>query len=400
MGLVSPLGQSVDRSWQRIMEGKSGIGRISYFDASGYPCQVAAEVKDFFPEEVLDPKTVRRYDRSITYGLYAAREAILQAGLEQERRLREETGVLISPGIGSIRSIEQGVLKLYQNGHRRLSPYFMPGIMTNMVSGLLAIEYGFKGPSFSVVSACASGNHSIGEGYWLLQRDEAKAMIVGGTDAAITPVSIAGFTASKSLSTFNDPPERSSRPFDVSRNGFVIGEGAAVLVLEPLEQALSRGTQPLAEVVGYGLTSDAYHITAPSPEGEGAYRSMAKALEHAGLGPSEIGYINAHATGTPIGDRVEVKAIVKLFGQKAPPTSSTKSMMGHLLGAAGAVEAIVTIQSLRNQILPPTLHLEQSEPDDPLDHVPEARPGSFEYSLSNSFGFGSTNATLLFRRWS
>nr|BCX00390.1 MAG: 3-oxoacyl-[acyl-carrier-protein] synthase 2 [Bacteroidota bacterium] len=399
MGLISPVGHSVAESWKAILEGRSGIGPITYFDPSPYPTRVAGEVKHFDPSRVLDPKTARRYDRFLHFLLVAAREALEQSGLLEYPELFEETGVLIGSGIGGIRNIEETVLLLHEKGLKYVSPFFVPGSIINMASGLLSIEYGFKGPNLSVVSACSTGNHTIGEGYHMLQRGDARVMIVGGTEASITPLGLAGFCAARALSTLNEPPEAASRPFDRSRDGFVMGEGAGVLVLEPLDQALARGARPLAEIVGYGMSADAYHITAPHPAGEGAYRSMKRALEHAGIPPAEVGYINAHATGTPVGDIIEVEAIVRLFGQNAPPTSSTKSAVGHLLGAAGAIEAIFTIQALRDQMLPPTINFREPEPNDPLDHVPVARPAVFEYALSNAFGFGGTNTTVVFRRY-
>ena len=408
MGLVTPLGSGVEPVWQRLVAGKSGIRSIQNFDVSDLPAKIAGQVPQgetdeglFNADDYMEPKEQRKSDRFIVYGMSAAAQAIADAGWtpDEEEEL-ERTGVLIGSGIGGLETINETAMILSERGPRRVSPFFIPAALINLVSGQVSIRYGFKGPNHAVVTACSTGAHAIGDATRMIALDDADVMIAGGAEAAVCRIGVAGFCASRALSSgFNDTPERASRPWDEARDGFVMGEGAGMLVLEELEHAKKRNAKIYAEVAGYGLSGDAYHITAPSPDGSGAYRSMKAALRRAKLNPDDIDYINAHGTSTPLGDEIEHGAVRRLFGEQAGKLSmsSTKSAIGHLLGAAGAVEAIFSILSVRDGIVPPTLNLEQpSEGCEGIDLIPfEAKERPVRAALSNSFGFGGTNASLV-----
>jgi 3-oxoacyl-[acyl-carrier-protein] synthase II len=409
MGMVTPLGHGVDVSWRRLIEGESGIRRITRFEVDDLPAKVAGMVPcgdeegAFHVDEVLAPKDARKNDLFIIYGLAAAIEAVRDADwTPEDDQERARTGVLIGSGIGGLSTIAETALELEQRGPRRVSPFFIPASLINLVSGQVSIRFRFKGPNHSVVTACSTGAHAIGDASRMIALGDADVMVAGGAEAAICRLGVAGFAAARALSThFNETPERASRPWDVDRDGFVMGEGAGVVVLEELAHARARGARIYGEIVGYGLSGDAYHITAPSPDGDGGYRSMMAALRRAGLRPTDIDYINAHGTSTPLGDEIELGAVKRLFGEAAwrLSMSSTKSAIGHLLGAAGSVEAIFSLLAIYHQIVPPTLNLDRPAEGCDLDLVPHrARERDVRTALSNSFGFGGTNATLIFAR--
>jgi 3-oxoacyl-[acyl-carrier-protein] synthase II len=411
LGLVSPLAGGVEESWSRLIAGESGAGPISRFDASDMPCKIACEVRrgdgsngTFNADLWMEHKDQRRYDDFIIYAFAAAKQAVQDSGWAP--RTEDEkyaTGVLIGSGIGGLPSIEATSLLLAEKGPRRVSPFFIPGALINLASGIVSIELGAKGPNHSVVTACATGSHAIGDASRLIALGDADVMIAGGAESAISRLGIAGFIACKALATkFNDEPKRGSRPYDRDRDGFVMGEGAGVVVLEELEHAKARGAKIYAEVVGYGLSGDAYHITAPSADGDGAFRCMQAALKRAQIPAHEIDYINAHGTSTPLGDEIELRAVERLLGNRPEGVSmsSTKSSIGHLLGAAGAVEAIFSILAIRDNVAPPTLNLENPSVETPIDLVPlKAKRREINTVLSNSFGFGGTNASLIMRRY-
>ncbi len=402
LGLVTPLGIGVQETWEALLQGRSGVGKITLFDASTYPVQIAAEVKNFDPSLYIDQKEIKKMDRFIQFAIAATEEAVKDSGLKITPENAERVGVIIGSGMGGLPMIEYYHKVLLEKGHRRVSPFFIPMTIINLAAGQVSIRYGAKGPNSSPCTACATGAHSIGDAFRIIQLDQADAMIAGGTEAVITPLGIAGFTAMKALSTRNEEPERASRPFDIDRDGFVMGEGAGIVILEELSHALKRGARIYAEIVGYGMSGDAYHITSPAPEGEGAARCMNAALKDAGIRPEEVDYINAHGTSTKYGDELETMAIKKVFGEQAYKlaVSSTKSMTGHLLGAAGGVEAVITVLSIYNSIVPPTVNLEKPDPACDLDYVPnKARRMEVNYAISNSFGFGGTNACLVFKRF-
>jgi len=403
MGVVSPVGKSVKEFWEALLSAKNGIKLIDRFDVSQFPTKIAGLIDDFHPEERIDPKELKRMDLVTQYALYATYEAILDAGLSEGKFDPYRAGVIFSSGIGGIKTLEEEVIKLKEQGPRRVSPFLVPMMIVDITPGHIAMRYGFKGPNYSVVSACASSAHAIGDAYRLIKYGDADIVIAGGAEAPITPIGLAGFCSMRALSTRNDEPEKASRPFDKERDGFVMAEGAGAVVLEELEHALKRGAKIYAEVVGYGATADAYHITAPHPEGEGAVNSMRLAIEEAGISPEDVSYINAHGTSTQLNDAAETKAIKKLFGEYAYkiPVSSTKSMTGHLLGAAGAVEFIATVMSVYTDKIHPTRNYEFPDPECDLDYVPGTyRELTVNYALSNSFGFGGHNASLLVKKYS
>ncbi len=400
LGMISPVGIGVAPSWQAVLQGRSGIGRITRFDATGFPSQIAAEVKDFDVTRYLSGKEARRYDTFIHYGLVATMEAVSDAGLDDYAGDKERVGVCVGSGIGGLPMIEDMHNHFLAGGVRKISPFFVPGSIINMISGLVSIHYGYQGPNLGTVSACSTANHSIGEAARLIEYGDADIMVAGGSEATVSPLGVGGFCAARALSTRNDDPTTASRPWDVGRDGFVLGEGAGVLVLEELEHARTRGARIYCELTGYGMSADAHHITAPPESGDGACRSMLNALKNAGMRPDEVDYINAHGTSTPLGDIAECVAVKRAFGVHAErlAVSSTKSMTGHLLGAAGGIEAVFTVLALRDQIAPPTANLHDIDPACDLDFVPNvARPMKIAGAISNSFGFGGTNATLAFR---
>ncbi len=399
LGLVSPLGLTAEASWQRARAGQSGIGKITLFDASQFPVQIAGEVRGFDPANYMDRKDVKKMDRFIQFAMAATREAFAQSGLVVTADNAERVGVAIGSGIGGLATIEVQHKTFLERGPSRISPFFIPGIIINMASGQVSIEFGAKGPNIATVTACATSSHALGESMRYIQRGEADVMITGGAEAAVTPLSVAGFAAMRALSTRNDAPEKASRPYDLGRDGFVMGEGAGVVILEELDHARRRGASVLCEMTGYGMIGDAYHISAPSEDGDGPRRVMQNAIRDAELAPSQIDYINTHGTSTPTGDKVEALAVKQVFGERVPALSSTKSMTGHLLGAAGALEAILTILAMRDQVAPPTINYDTPDPDCDLDCVPNAaRPMTIRHALSNSFGFGGTNACLIFSK--
>ncbi|MDA3876759.1 MAG: beta-ketoacyl-ACP synthase II [Halothiobacillus sp.] len=402
LGTVSPLGNSVAPTWAAILAGQSGVGHIDRFDVGAIPVQIAAMVKDFDPANYIPHKDVKKMESFIHYGLAAAIEAIDDAGLVSETLDLDRVGILIGSGIGGLDGIERNTLALAEQGPRRVSPFFVPGAIINMVSGQLSIRYGFRGPNLATVTACAAGTHSIGQAARMIAYGDADAMIAGGAEGAISPLGVAGFAAARALSTRNDDPTRASRPWDRDRDGFVLGEGAGVLVLESLAHAQARGAHIYAELIGFGMSADAYHMTAPSADGDGARRCMQAAMKDAGINPEDIGYINAHGTSTLAGDAAEVVALRAALGTYAKqcPVSSTKSMTGHLLGAAGGVEAVFSVLALRDQVLPPTINLDHPSDDCDLDFVPHTarEVRGLDVVMSNSFGFGGTNGALIFRR--
>jgi 3-oxoacyl-[acyl-carrier-protein] synthase II len=402
LGLVCPVGNAVEESWSALVAGKSGIGPITQFDASTFPTRIAGEVKGFDPGKYLDRKEVRHNDRFIHLAVAAADMAFRDAGLDMSREDPERVGAIVGSGLGGLATIEETHRTFLERGVRKISPFFVPKLIVNLAPGQITLRYGMKGPSFSPVSACATGNHSIGEAGLTIQRGAADVMVAGGTEATITPLGVGGFCAARALSERNDAPEKASRPFDKGRDGFVAGEGSGILILEEYEHARRRGAHVYAELAGYGATSDAYHVTSPAPEGEGGQRAMRMALADAGLAPGAVGYVNAHGTSTPAGDVAECQAIAKVFGdhaRKGLMVSSTKSMIGHLLGGAGGAEAVVTVLSLARGVLHPTINVEEQDPECDLDVIPnQAREVRIEAAMSNSFGFGGTNAVLLFKR--
>jgi 3-oxoacyl-[acyl-carrier-protein] synthase II len=402
IGLVSSLGVGTEANWQALCAGRSGIGRITRFDATQYACRIAGEVKGFDPLSVIEKKDVKKMDVFIQFAIAASQFAMDDAGLTVTPEMAPRVGVFIASGIGGFSTIEREHIALLEGGPRRISPFFIPSAIINLAAGQVSIRFGAKGPNSATCTACAASAHAIGDAYEIIRRGDADTMIAGGSEAAITPMGVGGFAAMRALSTRNDEPERASRPFDADRDGFIVGEGSGVVVLEELGQALRRGARIYAELVGYGMSADAFHVTAPPDDGDGAFRAMRKALETAGIEPPAVQYINAHGTSTPPGDRIETMAIRRTFGDHAYTlaVSSTKSMTGHLLGAAGGLEAGITALAVHHQLVPPTINLEKPDPDCDLDYVPgTCRPMAIEYALSNSFGFGGTNAALLFKRY-
>ncbi|HSB18494.1 MAG TPA: beta-ketoacyl-ACP synthase II [Anaeromyxobacteraceae bacterium] len=401
MGVVCPVGIGLEEAWKALVAGRSGIGPITQFDASTYPTRIAGEVRGFEPERWMEKREVRRNDRFIHFGLAASEMAIADAGLDMSRLDPERVGAIIGAGIGGLATVEENAQILRDRGLKRMSPFFIPALIINLAPGQLSIKYGMKGPNYSPVSACATGNHSIGDALMLIERHMADVMIAGGCEATITPLGIGGFCAARAMSERNDAPEKASRPFDRGRDGFVAAEGAGILVLEEHEHARRRGARIYAELAGYGATADAHHVTSPAPEGEGGQRAMRMAIRDAGLEPARIGYLNAHGTSTPQGDVAECQAIRKVFGEAVDKlsVSSTKSMTGHMLGAAGGAEAVFSVMALHTGVLPPTINVEEQDPECALDVTPNvAREKRVEAVLTNSFGFGGTNAVLCFKR--
>ena len=402
MGAVTPLGIGVDVTWQAMLEGKSGVGPITQFDPTEFTTKIAAEVKDFDPANYIDAKEIKKMDRFIHFAVAAAKMAMDQSGLQVVEDNAERVGVMVGSGMGGLIALEKHHEIMLNRGPKKITPFFIPMLIINLASGQISIMYGAKGPNSAVVTACATGTHNLGDAYKLIQRGDADVMIAGGTEACITRMGIGGFNAMKALSTRNDEPERASRPFDRDRDGFIMGEGAGVMVLEELEFAKKRGANILAEIGGYGLSGDAYHLSTPAPNGEGAARCIKMALNDGGIAPEEVDYINAHGTSTKFNDEFETMAIKKVLGAHAYkiPVSSTKSMTGHLLGAAGGVEAVVSVMSILNGKVPPTINYENPDPECDLDYVPNtARDAKVNVVMSNSFGFGGTNGCLLFKNF-
>jgi 3-oxoacyl-[acyl-carrier-protein] synthase II len=403
VGLVCALGIGTDESWKNLLAGQSGIGTITLFDATGFDCTIAGEVKNFDPFRWIEKKELKKMGRFIQIALAGADFAVKMANWTQETEQDlDEVGVYVSSGIGGFDIIEREHWKLVQGGPGKISPFFIPSAIVNLASGHISIRYGARGPNSATATACSASAHAIGDSFKIIERGAAEMMICGGTEATITPMGVGGFASMKALSTRNNDPAHASRPFDAQRDGFVVGEGAGILILESLEHAQKRNVEIHAEIVGYGMSGDAYHITQPAENGDGAYRVMKAALKDAKLSPGDIGYVNAHGTSTPIGDALETMALKRIFGERAKtvPVSSTKSMTGHLLGGAGGLEAGISVLALRDQILPPTINQETPDPACDLDYVPNtARKATVDYALSNSFGFGGTNAALIFKRW-
>jgi 3-oxoacyl-[acyl-carrier-protein] synthase II len=403
VGLVCALGIGTEESWKNLVAGRSGIGRITHFDTVGFDCRIAGEVKNFDPFLWIEKKELKKMGRFIQLALAGADFAVKMSGWKPEDSNLDEVGVYVSSGIGGFDIIEREHIKLMQGGPNRISPFFIPSAIVNLASGHISIRYSARGPNSATATACSASAHAIGDSFKIIERGAAEMMICGGTEATITPMGVGGFASMKALSTRNDDPAHASRPFDAGRDGFVVGEGAGILILESLEHAQKRHASILAEIVGYGMSGDAYHITQPAENGDGAFRVMKAALKDAKLSPEDIGYVNAHGTSTPLGDCLETIALKRVFGERAKqvPVSSTKSMTGHLLGGAGGLEAGICVLALRDQILPPTINQETPDPECDLDYIPNvARKASVEYALSNSFGFGGTNAALIFKRWS
>ena len=401
LGVLAPNGNTVDEFWDALTNGRSGIGPITRFDASQHKVRIAGEVKNFDPTVALDKKEARRNDPFVHYGVYVATQAAAHAGLDMSRVNPERVGVIFGSGVGGLGTLSEQLTILDSKGPDRISPFLIPMMISDMSAGMISIKLGAKGPNYTTVSACSSAGHAIGDAARKIQYGDADVMVTGGTEAAVTPISVAGFAASRALALRNDEPQRASRPFDAERNGFVLGEGAGAIVLEELEHAKARGAEIIGEFKGLGFTADAYHITDMAPAGEGGARAMRLAIQEAGLNPQDIGYVNAHGTSTPIGDLQETAAIKSVFtdGVGSLAISSTKSMTGHLLGAAGAIESIACILALKNSVLPPTINYENPDPDCDLDYVPnEAREKVVDYVLNNSFGFGGHNAALVFGR--
>jgi 3-oxoacyl-[acyl-carrier-protein] synthase II len=401
LGLICGVGLNSTEVWQNIVAGKSGVAKITAFDASNFACQIAAEVKGFDPLNFIEKKEVKKMGRFIHLAMAATDEAMKMSGLQVTPENATRVGVHIGSGVGGFDVIEREHEALLKGGPRKISPFFIPAAIVNLAAGHVSIRYGAKGPNEATATACTTSAHAIGDAYKIIQRCDADAMIAGGTEAPITPMGVGGFAAMRALSTRNDEPEKASRPWDAGRDGFVVGEGAGIVVLEELEYARRRGARILAEIIGYGMSADAFHITQPAEEGEGGYRVMTNAINDAKLTPADIDYVNAHGTSTPIGDVLETKAIKRTFGADSKiAVSSTKSMTGHLLGGAGGLEAGITILALRDQVLPPTINLENPDAECDLDYVPNvARKAAVNVALSNSFGFGGTNGSLIFRRW-
>ncbi len=401
MGLICGVGQTSTEVWQNIVAGKSGVSKITRFDTTQFACQIAAEVKDFDPLKYIEKKEVKKMGRFIHFAMAAADEAMKMSELKVTPENATRVGVHIGSGVGGFDVIEREHAELLKGGPRKISPFFIPAAIVNLAAGHVSIRYGAKGPNEATATACTTSAHAIGDAYKIIQRCDADVMIAGGSEAAITPMGVGGFAAMRALSVRNDDPATASRPWDRERDGFVIGEGAGILVLEDLEFAQNRGATILSEIIGYGMSADAYHITQPAEEGEGGWRVMTTAIKDAKLTPADIDYVNAHGTSTPIGDVLETMAIKRTFGADTKiPVSSTKSMTGHLLGGAGGLEAGITILALRDQILPPTINLMNPDPECDLDYVPNvARKAPLNIALSNSFGFGGTNGSLIFKRW-
>jgi 3-oxoacyl-[acyl-carrier-protein] synthase II len=404
LGLICGVGKTAPELWEGLMAGRSGMAEIKAFDLTGHPVRFAAEVKDFDPLLFVEKKESRKMGRFIHFALAASAEAMAHSGLQVTEENRDRVGVHIGSGIGGFDVIEREHANLLSGGPRKVSPFFIPGSIINLAAGHVSIKYGARGPNEATATACTTSAHAIGDAFRLIQRGDADVMIAGGTEASITPLGVAGFAAMRALSTRNEDPEHASRPFDKDRDGFVVGEGAGILILEELEFARARGAKILAEVIGYGLSADAFHMTGMAPEGEGCYRSMQHALKVAGISPDQIDYVNAHATSTPLGDALESKAIENVFGERATNhkllVSSTKSMTGHLLGGAGGLEAGITILAMQHQIAPPTMNIVELDPQCRLNYVPnKPLSAKIDYALSNSFGFGGTNGSLIFKRW-
>ena len=403
VGLLTSVGIGTEATWQSLLAGKSGIRRITAFDASAFSCQIAGEVEGFEPGRYIEKKEIKKMGRFIQFAIAAADCAQSSAALHIGPEHAERAGVYIGSGIGGFEVIEREHQTLLEHGPRRISPFFIPATIVNLASGYVSIRTGAKGPNSATATACTTSAHSIGDSFKIIQRDDADVMICGGTEACITPMGIGGFAAMRALSTRNDEPQRASRPWDLDRDGFVVGEGSGILILEELEYARQRGARIMAEIVGYGMSADAFHVTAPPPDGEGAVRVMRNAMKDARIEEHQIQYINAHGTSTELGDRAETAAIKRCFGEHAYKlaVSSTKSMTGHLLGGAGGLEAGVTVLAIRDQVAPPTINYETPDPECDLDYVPnQARPMRIEYALTNSFGFGGTNGALIFKRYS
>src|SRR5574340_368832 len=403
LGLVSPVGIGVEESWSALVAGRSGIGPITLFDASTFPTRIAGEVKGFDPVQFMDRKEARRNDRFIQFALAAAGMAMKDSGLDMAKEDPERFGVIVGAGIGGLGTIEEEHKTFLEKGIRKIGPFFIPSLIINLAPGQISLKFGLKGPNFSPVSACATGNHSIGDAMLYIERGLADVMVTGGCEATITHLGIGGFCAARALSERNDAPEKASRPFDKGRDGFVAGEGSGLLVVEEYEHARRRGARIYAEIAGYGASTDAHHIPAPAPGGEGGQRAMRMALRDAGMNPVQVGYVNTHGTSTPQGDVAECQGIAAVFGahatEKRLAVSSTKSMIGHLLGAAGGAEAVITVLAIARGVLPPTINVEDQDPECPLDVVPnQAREARVDAAMSNSFGFGGTNAVLLFKR--
>lgn len=402
MGLVTPVGIGVEASWEAICAGKSGIGEITRFDASNFGTKIAAEVKGFNAEEFLPKKDAKRTQPFIAYAVAAARMALESSGLVIDRDNEHRIGVLTGCGLGGLSLLEENAILIHERGPKRVSPFFIPTMIGNMAPGMISIVFGAKGPNASVATACAAGTHAIGDAYKIVQRGGADAMITGGVESVITPLCVAGFGAMKALSTRNDDPTKASRPFDKDRDGFVVGEGAGMLIIEALEHALARGAKIYGELIGYGMSGDGYHMTSPPPDGEGAVRCMAAAIADAGLTPADVDYINAHGTSTPLNDLYETRAVKAVFGESAAKLaiSSTKSMTGHLLGGAGGVESVFSVMAIHDGVLPPTINFETPGEECDLDYVPNhARKADISVAMSNSFGFGGTNACIVFKKY-
>jgi 3-oxoacyl-[acyl-carrier-protein] synthase II len=401
LGLICGVANFTEEVWKRLLAGQSGVRRIAGFDATNFACQIAAEVKDFDPLNYIEKKELKKMGRFIHLAMAASDEAMKMSQLKITPENDERVGVHIGSGIGGFDIIEREHVSLMEGGPRKISPFFIPAAIVNLAAGQVSMRYGAKGPNEATATACTTSAHSIGDSFRIIQHNDADVMIAGGTEAAITPMGVGGFAAMRALSTRNDEPEKASRPWDRDRDGFVIGEGAGIMILEELEFARKRGAAILAEIVGYGMSGDAYHMTQPAPNHEGGFRVMRNAVRDAGISPNVVGYVNAHGTSTPIGDTLEAVAIRNFFGEHKVAVSSTKSMTGHLLGGAGGLEAGITVLALRDQILPPTVNLDNPDPDTAgMDLVPNhSRKAEIEYAMSNSFGFGGTNGALLFRRW-
>lgn len=401
LGLICGVGNTSSEVWKSIVEGKSGVGKITHFDASSHACQIAAEVKNFDPLNFIEKKEVKKMGRFIHLAMAATDEAMKMCGLQVTPENATRVGVHIGSGVGGFDVIEREHEALMKGGPRKISPFFIPAAIVNLAAGHVSIKYGAKGPNEATATACTTSAHAIGDAYKIIQRCDADVMIAGGSEAAITPMGVGGFAAMRALSTRNDEPEKASRPWDSGRDGFIIGEGAGIVVLEELDHARKRGATILSEIIGYGMSADAYHITQPAEEGEGGHRVMMNAIHDAKITPNDVDYVNAHGTSTPIGDVLETKAIKRTFPDHPElAVSSTKSMTGHLLGGAGGLEAGITVLALKDQILPPTINLENPDPECDLDYVPNvARKAPLNIALSNSFGFGGTNGSLIFRRW-
>jgi 3-oxoacyl-[acyl-carrier-protein] synthase II len=404
MGLICAVGHTTPEVWRNLQAGKSGVASITHFDTTNFACTIAAEVKNFDPLNFIEKKEIKKMGRFIHLALAASDEAMKMCGLQVTEENSTRVGVHIGSGIGGFDVIEREHTNLMQGGPRKISPFFIPASIVNLAAGHVSIRYKAKGPNEATCTACTTSAHAIGDAYKIIERDDADVMIAGGTEAAITPMGVGGFAAMRALSTRNDAPEKASRPWDKDRDGFVIGEGAGILILEELEHAKARGAKILAEIIGYGMSADAYHITQPAEDGEGGFRVMINAMNDAGIKPEDVDYVNAHGTSTPIGDILETKAIKRAFGEHATSkklhVSSTKSMTGHLLGGAGGLEAGITVMALCDQIIPPTINIENLDPECDLDYVPNtAKSAKLNIALSNSFGFGGTNGSLIFKRW-